>query len=225
MSSVGILFLKDLRCLLRARNIVASTLGFALLLVVVASFSLRQIGFGQRELIDLTPGVLWIIFLFCSVLGLNYSYAAEEEQGGLTGLVLSGVDPGAIYLAKCASNFIFLTLLYSLVLIAHGVLFGVQYYQYFFPLVAIAALFGLGFAALGTLLAGIAVCSRAREVLLPLMLFPISLPLVAGSIFSCRSVLAGAGIEVTNFWFLLICGFDVISLVLCWALFEHVLRD
>lgn len=224
MSKLAKLVRKDVLCLLRARHIVVSTLGFALLLVVVAGFSFRQVGFGQRELADITPGVLWMVFLFCSVLGLNYSFAAEEEQGGLAGLVLTGVDPGQIYLGKFLTNFVFLGITYILVLIAHGLLFGVEYFDRFGSLVIVAVLFGAGFSALGTLLAGIAACSRAREVVLPLTLFPLTIPLVAASVLLCRGVLDTGGIDVTSFWFLLLCGFDVIAVVLSWALFEHVVK-
>ena len=215
---------KDFRCLGRAAPQLVATLGFALLLVVVASFAFRQIGYGESDLQALTPGIVWLIFLFSGVIGLNYSFLTEQENDALHGVLLTPVDPFLVYLAKCICNVVFLVVVQLLVVLAHSLLFSVALVPLLMPLLLVIFLAAVGFAAVGTLLSAMAVHSRSREVLLPIMLFPLCLPLLAGAVFLTREVLASGSLDTGTFWFSLLCGFNVICLTLSWVLFEHVTR-
>jgi len=219
------LLLKDFRCLCRRSEKVVATFGFALLLVVVASFSFRQIGYGQAQMLDLTAGILCLVFLFCGVLGLNQSFAFEHENSALRGLILSGFKPEQLYFSKFIVTFLFLLAVQLFVILCHGLLFGAEIFSYFLQLVFVTAMTAVGFTALGTLLAAIAAAVNGKDILLPLLLFPLSIPLLAAAVFVTRELLHGSGIEFMNFWFVLICAFDVISLALSWVLFEYVVRE
>ncbi len=219
-----LLLKKDIICLWRATPQLLATLGFALLLVVVSSFAFRQIGYGEEELKALTPGIVWLIFLFSGVLALNYSFLTEQENGAMQGVLLTPVDPALLYFSKFFSNLLFMVVVQLLVLFVHSLLFNVALHSVAGSLFLVVFLTAVGFAGLGTLLSAMAVCSRSREVLLPIMLFPLCLPLLAGAVFLTREVIASGSIEMSSFWFALVCGFDVISITLSWLLFEHVTR-
>ena len=220
MRDFMLLVRKDVRCLLRANGLVLSTFGFSLLLTLVASFAFRQIGYGERELLEVTPGIVWLVFLFSGVIALNHSFALEQENDALFGLLLTSVEPSTVYLAKLAVNAVFLGMIQCFVLVAHGVLFGANFWGVFFELLGVSLLGGIGFVATGTLLSAIAVCTKGRDILLPLMLFPLCIPLVAAAVFLSRGLLETGGLEVESFWFSLLCGFPMLSVVLSWALFE-----
>ena len=217
-----ILVSKDFLCLWRSRHILVGTFGFALLLVVVASFAFRHVGAGQEELQAVTPGIIWIIFLFSGVIALNHTFMIEEENRAMLGVLLYPLDPSIVYLSKWLTNFLFLIVLQVCVIVAHGVLFGVELFGVFAELVFLSALATAGFSAVGTLLAGIAVCSKGREIILPVVLFPLLLPLIASVVYLTRELLFSGAIDFGDFWFVLLLGFDVIALVLSWALFEYV---
>ena len=219
------LLTKELRCLVRARSWPVGLLVFALVLVVLASFAFRQIGYGQEDLRQLTPGILWIIFLFCGIVALNYSFLPEEEFGAMQGLLLTRADAGSMYLAKFLVNFVFLFFVQALVIALHGMLFGVELFGVYFPLLALTAAVAFVFTALGTLLSAIAVAVRGRELILPLILFPLSLPLLAAAVFLTGTVLETGSLPLGGFWFLLVAAFDVISITLSYSLFEFVVRE
>ena len=216
---------KDLLLLWRSKHIIASMFGLALLLVIIASLAFRQIGYGQSELRDLTPGILWLIYLFIGAMTLNYAFIEEYEQGALQGLTLTPVRLETVYLSKFIANLLFTTALAAVCLIAHQLFFGVEYQAVLPQLFLIVVLCGIGFCALGTLLATIAGLSPGRDLLLPLLLYPLLIPLLAASIFVTREILETGLIPWTSFWFVLICCFDLISLALAAVLFEFAFRE
>jgi len=225
MNEFAILFKKDITCVWRAKQLMLGTFGFALLLVVVASFAFRQVGYGQEELRAITPGILWLVFLFAGLIGLNQTFLFEQQNSALQGVLLSKVQPNVVYFAKLSSNFLFLSLVQILVLLAHGVLFGAEIFFVFPQLLFVTVLVALGFTALGTLLSAMAVATTSREIVLPLLLFPLSIPLVAGAVFLTRELLQSGSFPFASFWFTLVVVFDVISLVLAWLLFEFVVKE
>ncbi len=225
MSSFLLLCQKDLRYLIRARGVALSTFGFALLLTLVSSFAFRQVGYSQQEMAEITPGILWLIFLFSGVIALGNGFSYEVENSAIRGPIFSGTDPSVFFLSKFVSNFLFLASLQLFVLLAHGVLFGIEYFGVFGELLLLALLGGMSFVALGTLFSAIAASLPGKDILLPLMLFPLSIPPVAGSVFLMRQVLLEQSYQWTDFWFLLLLGSCAISTVLSWALFAYVVRE
>ncbi len=220
-----LLLKKEFHCLVRSRHSPIGLFVFALVLVVIASFAFRKVGYGQEELRQLTPGILWTVFLFCGVVTLNYSFLPEEEGGAMSGLLLTGIDPFPIYAAKFIANFAFLLILQTFVLIIHSVLFGVDYRGAFLPLFGLSGLVVVGFSGLGTLLSAISVSVPGRELALAILLFPLSLPLISAAVLLTQEVLRSGVLPSGDFWFLLVLCFDVISLALAWGLFEHLVRE
>jgi heme exporter protein B len=225
MTALCTLLVKDFRLMWSAKRILVATSAFAFLLVIVASFSFLKIGYSQEDLRNLTPGIIWLIYLFASVIALNHSLVLEEEDDAMISLVMQSTEPAWVYLAKCLSNFVFLAFVQLLVLVAHGVFFGVNYFTLLPELLAVSLLGGLGISAAGTLFASMAVCTSGRDIVLPLILFPILLVPVAGSVSLFRVLLEGSGSIAGNFWLQLLIGFDVIVLVLGSVLFEFIVRE
>ena len=216
---------KEMHCLFRAKQWPVSVLLFGFVLVVLASFAFRRIGYGQLELLQLTPGILWIIFLFCGLVSLNYSFFHEEEFGALNGLLLTPCDPALIFLSKFIANCLFLLGVTIFFAAAHSVLFGVSLEGHFLELCGVLALVSVGFCSLGTLFAAMSVSVRGRELVLPLLLFPLSLPLISAGLHLSNEILGAAASPATQPWLLLAVGFDVIALTLSTVLFEFVVRE
>ena len=219
------LFLKDLRLLFGSSRLVVSCGGLALLFVVVGSFAFRNIGYGEAELRNLTPGILWLVFLFSGVVSLNHAFLPEREEGALIGVLLSPVSSGTVYLSKFLSSLLFVFTIQLLVIVLQGLFFWGGLFGFLLSFVLIALLFAVGFVALGTLLSSISVVVKEREILLPMILFPLCVPLVIGCIEVSRAAVVGGGIQVTGFWFTLVVVFDLISLTLSWALFEPLVQS
>ena len=130
-----------------------------------------------------------------------------------------------MFLAKWTSNYLFVASVLLIVLAAHGLFFGVDLSATFAVMVSISLIVAVGFVGLGTLLAAVAVVHRERELILPLVLFPLLIPLLAGAVFVTRELLTAGSVDVSGFWFVLICVFDVVALAVSTVLFEHVIAS
>ncbi len=226
MSAEGRIFsalvAKDLKTIWRRPTQIAATIGFAVLSVIVASFAFRQIGYTQADLLAVTPGIIWLVFLFTGVVALNYSFLPEYEDRALEGVLRASGSPATVYLAKWTTNYLFIAVVLLAVLGAHGLFFGADLSASLALMITIALITAIGFVALGTLLAAVAVVHRERELILPLVLFPLLIPLLAGAVFVTRELLSHGSIDLSGFWFVLICVFDIVSLAVSTVLFEHV---
>ncbi len=225
MRHLTILLSHDIRLLLRANHVLVATFGFAFLLIVVSSFSFRYVGITAEQIRLTTPGILWVVFLFTSVIGLNHSFAFEKELGAIRGVLLTPVDHGTVYLAKFMSNLIFLFLLQSFIILVHGIFFGVDYFGNLAELLLLSLLVVVGFSSFGTLLSGIAASLNGRDILLPLILFPVCIPLVIAVVELTRELLLGGSLNFDSFWFTLLCVVDVIGVIVSWVLFEYVVNE
>ena len=230
MSVLGAVIKKDLLVTARNPQQVAGVFFFAALAAILASFALRQIGSGEEHYRQLIPGVFWIIVSFASVLSLQHSYSAERENQALSRLVLTAIDPLYIYLSKVLINLLIISSVQVIVLSLLALLFNVSLVEHTAHLSLIAFLGACGIAGLGTLLAGMASAVAARELLLPILLFPLLLPHLAGVVFLMQDVImnSGAGIselEMGLFWRNLVIGYDLIILTLGSVLFEFAVRE
>ena len=225
MKNFRLLLIKDVLCLWRAKEELLGTFLFALLLVVVSSFAFREVGYGQVELKSVTPGILWLIFVFSAVLGLNHSFNFEIENRALTGLLIGPVEGITVFAAKFISNVLYILAVQALVIISHTVFFGVQVFHLFPEMMLLTLLGAVGFLSLGTLLSAIAVSTRGRELILPIVLFPLSIPFIAALVSLTRDLLASEVLAFSSVLFIFVCVFDVISLTLAAVLFEYVVKD
>lgn len=209
---------KDLRCELRTRQVWISMALFALLVLVVFNFA-----FDLR--VDTTtavaPGALWIAFVFAGALGLGRTLAAEQDRGGMDRLLLCPVDRKAIYFAKLFGNLVFIGAVEVVAVPVFAAIYNLPVIQ---PrLLPIVALGTLGIAALGTLFAAVAASTRAREVLLPLLLFPLIVPVVIAAVKATQGLISPISGDAP--WLGLIAAFDVIFLSIAAITFQFVIEE
>jgi heme exporter protein B len=213
---------KDVTVELRARERVNAMLFFAALVLFIFNFAL---GPDQEKLREVAPGLLWLAFLFTGMLGLARSFQAERENECFEELLLTPGDRESIYYGKLAGNVLFMAMAEALILPLFGVLYNLDIWEHL-PSLALVALLGtVGFSTIGTLLAAMTAHLRAREVMLPLLLFPLTVPVILGSVRATEAILAGEGLAGVSHWVKLLAGFDVIFLVVSPLVFEFVLEE
>jgi heme exporter protein B len=209
LADVGTLARKDLLLELRARDTLPAMLLFVISTLVVFHFVLP----GDSSELAAT-GLLWVAIVFTALLGLSRTFAAEREHGVIDGLVLAPSDRSAIWLGKTVSLLAFLMLAELLALPAFAVFYGAVDW----PMIAGFALANVGIAGVGTLLAAVAVASRARELLLPLLFLPLAIPIVIGGV--------GASVVGEPARYIgLLALYDAIFALVCWASFEYVVTE
>jgi heme exporter protein B len=219
VSKVLALVWKDVLSELRTREMLSSMLVFALLVIVIFNFSFEL---RVDNVAQVAPGVLWVTFAFASTLELTRSLAMEMENDCLDGLFLAPMDRGVIYLGKMLGNLIFITVVEALVLPTFSLLFNLNLIR--LPLLLTVLLGTIGFAAVGTLLSAIAVNSRAREVMLPVLLFPVILPVVIAAAKVTGGILDGVPLAELAHWLRFLVAFDIIFLVVSYLTFDFVVE-
>ena len=209
---------KDVRYELRSKQMWTGMGLFALLVLVIFNFT-----FDLRvdNAAAIAPGALWVAFVFASLLGLGRTIAAEREIGSMDRLLLCPVDRKAIYLAKLLGNMLFIGVVEIVALPIFAALFNVPLFVG--ALLPIVLLSTLGIAAVGTLFSAMAAATRARELLLPILVFPLIVPIVIGAVRATGTLLAPAVNEPP--WLGLIAAFDVIFLTVSMLTFEYVIEE
>ncbi|MFB3817674.1 MAG: heme exporter protein CcmB [Candidatus Methylomirabilales bacterium] len=213
---------KDVRVELRARERVNAMLFFAALVLFIFNFA---VGPDLTRLRDVAPGLLWLAFLFTGMLGLGRSFQAERENECFEELLLTPGDRESLYLGKLAGNLLFMVAAEAVILPLFGVLYNLDLWAQLPALLLVAVLGSLGFSTIGTLLAAMTAHMRAREVMLPVLLFPLTVPVILGAVRSTEAVLLGEGLGAVTHWLKLLVGFDVVFLVVCPLAFEFVLEE
>ena len=214
---------KDLQSELRTREILTTTVLFPLILLLVFRFAF-EVG-DAVSVKAAAPGVIWASALLSSILSLTRSFAAEREDDRIHGLLLAPVDRGTIYLAKLLANVLFLLLVESVTLAAFGLFFAIDIAPALGLLAPVILLGTLGISAVGTLFSAMAVNTRARESLLPLLLFPVLTPVLLAVLEYTRIGLAATGEAVPSHWLGSLIAFDVIFVAAGWMLFEYVVEE
>ena len=211
---------KDIMLEFRSRDLVLSVIVFGILVVVVFNFALDPT---SRQSEGLAPGILWVAFAFAATLAMNRAFVREQEQGGLEGLLVSPVSRDAIFLAKALTSFIFMVLVEAVLLPAGAVLLGFSALSA--TLVLTVLLATLGFALVGTLFSAMAAQTRSREIMLPVLFFPIVLPVIIAAVEASTRAIAGAGPLELGRWLPLIGIFDALFLVICPWVFAFVVEE
>jgi heme exporter protein B len=225
MSDFGkllVLVWKDLLAEFRTREMLSSMLMFALIVVVVFNFTFDP---GSRATAEAGPGILWVAFTFAGVLGLHRSLLHEVERGCLHGLMLAPVDRGIIFLGKALGNAIFIFLIELPTFLLFSIFFNIDFWKGLDKLAVIFFLGTIGFASVGTLLSAISVNTRTREIMLPILLFPIEVPVILSAVNATSGSLQGQSWSEISGWLKLLAGFDLIFLLVCFVPFESVLEE
>jgi heme exporter protein B len=213
---------KDLRIELRTKETLAALLLLGLLTLVVLSFAFDPTS-PLRE--AAAPGVLWVAVTFAGTLGMNRSLLLEREQDCLQGLLLAPVDRGSIYLAKTAANFLFMAAVQVVLVPLFVFFFNLPFWLTVSRVAPVLLLGLLGFAAVGTTFAAISLRTRAREVMLPLLMLPLAAPLLIAGIQATSARMAGEPISAVAHWLNLLGAFDAVFLVVGWMAFEYVVAE
>jgi heme exporter protein B len=209
---------KDIRCELRSKQTWMGMGLFALLVLVIFNFAF-DLRVDNKAAV--APGALWVSFVFASMLGLGRTIAAEREKGSLDRLLLCPVDRKAIYLAKLMGNVLFIGVVEIVALPVFAALFDVPLVVA--SLLPIVLLGTLGIAAIGTLFSAMAAATRARELLLPILVFPLIVPVVIAAVRLTGALMAPSANEPP--WLGLMIAFDVIFLSVSMLTFEYVIEE
>ena len=214
---------KDLRIELRTREAVP-----AMALFAVTAFVLFHFGLDRDRLEgDVAAGVLWVTLLLAAVLGVGRLFVAEREQGGMEAMLLAPVDRTAIYLAKAGALLAYLVLLEIIAVPAFGfLLLGGRLLEALPELVALLAVADLGLAAVGALVGALAAETRAREVIGPLLLLPLVVPLAIAGARATEPLLSGTGEPAElDRWLGLMALYASVFMLLSVALFDYLIED
>jgi heme exporter protein B len=214
---------KDIALELRTRQSVVAMVLFSITVFVLFHFGLDR----DRIDGDLASGVLWVTILLATVLGVNRLFAAEQEGGALDGVLLAPIDRTAIYIAKATALFLYLTVLEIVAVPAFTVLLlGPGIGGAFPELLAILALANVGLAAVGALVAGIAAEARSRDLVVPLMLLPLLVPVLIAAANATEPLLMRvAAAEELGRWLGFMAIFDIVFVLLAVAVFDFLLED
>jgi heme exporter protein B len=211
---------KDLISESRARDVAASVLIFALLVIVIFNFAFEP---GAETTKLVAPGILWVAITFAGVLSFNRSFILEKEKGCLEGLKLCPIDHEIIYLGKMLGSLIFLLIIEIIIFPIFSVLFDLPL---FMPNVAlIAVLATVGFVSVGTLFSALSVNTKAREILLPILFFPVCAPVIIAAVKATGLVLQGEALGGLSSWLQIIAAFDVIFVVVSVLTFSFVIEE
>ncbi|MBI4665749.1 MAG: heme exporter protein CcmB [Nitrospinae bacterium] len=213
---------KDLRMEFRGKEILTTTLTFSLLTILMFNFAMDLTSLNTK---DLSAGVLWVAFLFSASLSMNRSFLYEKEEGCLSALMLAPLSRSAIYFGKLLSNLIITLLSIGVIIPVFTVLYNVNVMERFFMQSLTFFMGALGFNAVGTLIAAMAVNLRAREMMGPLLLLPVAAPALIAAVKISGGLITGAPAEDLDAWYKILAAFDVIYLVVSWLTFEHIIEE
>lgn len=214
---------KDLLQELRSRAATVATLFFSAVTLVMMAFAL---GREQTVLTMAAPGVLWVALAFAGVIAAAQNFQADIEEGAFEQLLLYPVPRAAIYLGKLLANWLYLTLLGLLMAPVAFVLYGAELGAggwYMVPATLVLGAFG--FAVIATFYAGLTANLQAREALLPVLMFPVIVPVMLGSVRATEAMLGGSDMALAGSWLQLLAGFDLVYFVVCSAIFHFVVDE
>jgi len=222
MNKIWAIFRKDLLIELRTKDSLNSMLFFGIVVLVVFNFALEPV---RASIHSAAAGVLWVAFAFSGTLGLNRIFAAEKENSSLQALLMIPVDRGVIYLGKMMAATVFMLITELIIFVLSLVFFNLTVWTEI-PYLALVFFIGtLGFTAVGTLLSAISVNTKMREVFLPLILFPVILPILVNAVEATNIILSGTDYSELRLPISVMSAFTIVFGTVAYLLFEHVLED
>lgn len=222
LKKVFLITAKDLRIEFRSREKIYSMMLFSLLVMVIFNFAFEP---GAEYIKDVAPGILWVAFIFAASLGLARSFALEKEEDCMQGLMLSPLDRSGIYLGKVIGNFIFAMAIELLSLPFFAVFFNLSLISTLPSVMVIIVLATFGFITVGTLFSALSVGVRGGDMILPLLLFPMQVPVIISAVKSTGMIMAGSGVGAYSQWLKLLVAFDIIFFVASFVVFEYLIEE
>ncbi|AEI15782.1 cytochrome c-type biogenesis protein CcmB [Flexistipes sinusarabici DSM 4947] len=222
LSTVFNIVEKDVLLELKSKEVVVSMLLFSLLVVIVFSFIFEP-GAAYKD--NLVGGILWMAIIFSGVLGLNKSMLNEITGGNLNALLLAPVDRSAVFFGKVFSNFFFLIIMEIITVPIFMVFYNINIFANSLMSIVVLALGTYGFAVLGTLFSLISVKTKTREIMLPLLLLPLMIPIILAGIQCMNIYILGEDVTESYKWLKLIGAFDVIFTAVIYAIFDYIVEE
>lgn len=213
---------KDFLVERRSKEVFTTMMVFALIVIVIFSFAFEPTAEETRRI---AGGLLWVAFTFAGILGLSRSFARETTNECLQGLLLTPAGPEAIYLGKLVSNVAFMLVAEAVVLPVFAVFYNIGLGSRLPWLIGILVLGTWGFAAVGTTFSAITANTRMRELMLPLLLLPISVPLVIAMVEATAIWVAGQPMREASLWLQLMVGFDILFTVVSLLVFPYIVEE
>ncbi len=218
--TIATILWKDLKIELRTREAFTASFVFSVLVLVIFNFTMDLT---SDEALKLGAGFLWVAFAFAGILSLNRSFALEKAENCLHGLLLAPIDRGGIFLGKFIANTAFMLATEIIVLPLFAIFFNVDISGHLGLLFLILVLGTIGFSSVGTLFAAIAVHTRMREVMLPVLLLPVTVPVLIAAVETTAYALGAQ--ESASFWFKLLVVYDIVFITASFLLFEYVIQE
>ncbi|BAI79688.1 heme exporter membrane protein [Deferribacter desulfuricans SSM1] len=214
---------KDLILELKSKEVINSMLVFSLLVVVIFSFIFEP---GAEYKNEIAAGILWMAITFSGILGLNKSIINEINGGNLNALLLAPVDRSAVFFGKVLSNYLFLLLMELMTIPIFMIFYNINLFEKNVVGTLLVFLSGsYGFSVLGTLFSLISVKSKTRELMLPLLLLPLLVPVILASIQSLNIFYFDGGYADASKWLKLIFAFDIIFTCVIYVIFDYVVEE
>ena len=213
---------KDLISEIRSRENISSMFFFALIIILIFSLSLSM---DQEMVKEMIPGILWIAFSFTGIIGLGKSFLVETQNDCMENLLMAPIPKGAVYLGKLLGNFLFMLVVEIIIFPLFIIFFNLDIFGQIPMIMLICFLGTLGLAAMGTLLSAMTVQIKAREVMFPLMLLPLVVPVIIGAVEATKGALNGDPLQLYQQWIQLLAVFDLVFLIVSYWLFEFILED
>ena len=221
-SAAWLIARKDLSIEFRTRSAFFSAVVFALLGLVIFYYAWDPTAVAA---IDLAPGVLWVIFTFAGILGLNRSFAVEAADHAMDGLLASPISRESIFIGKAIANLVFIAAVQLIAVPALAIFYNLPLLDIALPLLAIAFLAAIGIVAVGTLFSAMAVNTRLAELLLPMLTLPFFVPIVMAAAQATSRLLSGRPVSEAAAWIKLLLAFDLVFVVACVLAYPFTVED
>lgn len=221
LSQVMVIAAKDLRAEMRTKEAINASFAFALVILLILSFAFDPTEETTREI---SGGLLWIVFTFAGTLVLNRSFARELPNDCLDALIAAPVPGAALFLGKALANFVLILAVEFVALPVFGIFYNVRWTRQFWLLMLVLILGTWGLSSIGTIFSALTVNIRLREVMLPLLVYPVMIPMLLGAMRLSAVLVAGQPIAGDDtVWLKLLFGFDIIYTALSLVLMDTVL--
>lgn len=220
LKTIRVLVWKDLVQEWRSKDMLTAMFSFAVLSLFIFNYAMEL---DPASRADLAAGIIWVVIVFAGTLGLNRSFTAEQDQGAFDALMMAVPDLSLIYFAKFITNFLVMVFLTLLVIPIYSLLYN---QALFAPALGLVLLLGAwGYSAAGTLIASMTVQTRMRDLLLPILLFPLLMPVNMAVVKAASAVLAGVALADVSGWLNLLVVYNVIMTTISIMVFAYVIQE
>ena len=216
------IYRKDMLVEYRTRERVVTMFVFSLIVVVIFNFAFNA---GADVMRSVAPGMIWVAFAFAGMLSASRSFSPEKDRGTFDGLLLAPIDRGSIFLGKLLGNVTLIGLVQLAVLPLFVLFFNMTILPYLSKLLVIFFLGTVGFSSVATLFAAVAVNTRMRDVMLPVLLLPVASPVLIALVETTRTAFEGGDWQDMTNWIRLLSVFTVVFLVASVMLFEYIVEE